>query len=136
MALPIDFANGQVQLTVPAQFMSNAQGPIVVDPLFSTFGINAGYTHDLEYSDVAYITTSNLFAFSYQSSSLYRQRRAGRLLRFSTGTYVDRVYVDFTFELHPTLPSPPARRPPNSTFHLSSRKRLRLHGSHRTHLRR
>ncbi|MEZ6021540.1 MAG: hypothetical protein R3F17_16015 [Planctomycetota bacterium] len=79
--LDIDMRGGDLQLTVPAEFMRSAVAPVVVDPFLATFQVYGGYPHSNTHPDVAYIETSNRFAFCYQSAWSATDRDACGLLR-------------------------------------------------------
>ncbi|MEZ5976553.1 MAG: hypothetical protein R3E96_17415, partial [Planctomycetota bacterium] len=63
MHLPIQAAEGRVQLTVPAEFLAHAVDPIIVDPILSTFTVYSNTTYDQHAGDVAYDFSSGRWGY-------------------------------------------------------------------------
>ncbi len=67
LELPIEATADGITLSVPASFMKDSVAPVVVDPIFSTFQVHAGYGRNLTEPDVAFDFGTNLFAFAHTS---------------------------------------------------------------------
>ncbi|MDF1837214.1 MAG: hypothetical protein P1V35_05045 [Planctomycetota bacterium] len=67
LELPIEANADRITLTVPASFMKDSVAPVVVDPVFTTYQVNPGYTRNLTEPDVAYDQGTDRFAFVHSS---------------------------------------------------------------------
>ena len=66
-SIPIGWVQGKIELRVPADFMAQAQSPIVVDPIVRTYQIHGEFQKDSVSPDVAYDLDANEFAYVHVS---------------------------------------------------------------------
>ncbi|QDV09262.1 hypothetical protein Poly30_48190 [Planctomycetes bacterium Poly30] len=62
---PMTLRDGQLEVTVAAEFLASAVGEIVIDPVIRTFLVGAGSATELE-PDVAYDATTERFMYVYE----------------------------------------------------------------------
>jgi hypothetical protein len=64
--MPSLWIDGAIEIVVPAEFVARAQGRILVDPLLSTFSVDALLGADLRYADLAYEFASDRYCVVFQ----------------------------------------------------------------------
>ena len=91
--VPASFDGGAIKLTVPASFLVQAEGLIVVDPVLGTFTA-ASYAGDQERPDIAYDRNTDSFIHVYEDTFSGSDGDVFFRRFDSTGGYIDQGYVD------------------------------------------
>ena len=96
--VPTNFVDGQIVIRVPATFVAEAQFPLTIDPVVSTFSINDDPSDDDSAPDVAYDEDNARFLVCWQRVFSASDRDVWAELRGATGTAIANsgAYIDFT----------------------------------------
>ncbi|MCB9907694.1 MAG: hypothetical protein H6830_08260 [Planctomycetes bacterium] len=95
--IPIAMVGDQIELRVPSDFMARATAPVVVDPIFATYGVDSANDKDLLHPDVAFDFSANVFAYTHTSVFSATDHD----IRIETwdglnDVFVNAVWVDYT----------------------------------------
>ncbi|MEZ6004444.1 MAG: hypothetical protein R3F33_09700 [Planctomycetota bacterium] len=97
--IPIEWEAGTIRMTIPATFLAEARGQVVLDPLIGTFSGFPAMSGYLRSPDLAYIGTFSRYAYSYVrefsaiDGDIFVDYRNA-----DTGAWVSRVVVDASTE--------------------------------------
>jgi len=96
---PTTLAPGGIEIRVPAEFLARAAFPVTVDPLVTTFSVDATAWDTLE-SDVAYDATTNRMVVVYERVFSAADHDVVASVRDDAGALVPggELMVDFTSE--------------------------------------
>ncbi len=95
--LPMRWEDGHLRLVVPAAFVAEAHGQVIVDPLLSTFTVSSP-TSEPRQLDAAYDAATDSFAYSYEvpfsgsDTDVYVSRTT------ASGVDLGGVFIDMTDE--------------------------------------
>lgn len=96
--VPTSYIDGQIVIRVPATFVAEAQFPLTIDPVVSTFSINNDPSDDDSAPDVAYDQDNARYLVCWQRVWSATDRDVWAELRGTTGGAVagSGAYIDFT----------------------------------------
>ena len=97
LELTSELRDQSIVIHVPADFVQRAQLPLIVDPVVSTFDVDAS-TFDDQYSDCVYDTTSSRWLVAYQETFSATDFDVYTRLFDANGTLISGAYVDNSAE--------------------------------------
>ncbi|QDV04709.1 hypothetical protein Poly30_02020 [Planctomycetes bacterium Poly30] len=95
--VPATLVDGRIRLTVPAEFLAIANGPILVDPVFATYAIDQ-YDGDQENVDAAYSIVNDAFTYVYEDYFSGADADVYSTTIDSSGAFLSARYVDSSAE--------------------------------------
>ncbi|QDV09784.1 hypothetical protein Poly30_53440 [Planctomycetes bacterium Poly30] len=96
-SVPATLEGDRLQLTVPAAFLAAASGPILVDPVLTSFAVDT-VTGDQRDIDIAYDRTGDAFTYVYEDTFSGTDNDIYSRTFDSGGTLLFGVYIDSSDE--------------------------------------